>query len=119
MPTPEDWWPNFPPTPKDHRPKKPDIWCRRFDNHINDTIRALDQRSTEAVKGREFQAALLRAHSQYLSSQPDGARHFLEEVYAIASRAFTFYTARNNAELDPLISKLRFDLAGLAEVLSS
>jgi hypothetical protein len=83
----DKWWPNFPATPVSHRPANPDVWRRRFCNHIDEGLRQTGLHSKEAAKARQFSADLLDAFRTYNSSSGADRRHqFLQQINTIASR---------------------------------
>lgn len=112
------WWKDFPATPVSHRPTNPDVWRRRLESHIREAKGSLDRNSREAQKVREFESELLDAFYVYQRNEDtDRTRQFLLLVNTIASRACIYLQSLDGVDFGHAIDSLRFDLAGLTEVL--
>jgi hypothetical protein len=116
---PNTWWPGWRPTPAEHRPANPDAWRRRLSSHVDEGLRRLGRHSHEAATITQFIDDLDTAYLTFRdSTDADRTNQFLEQISTIGARAFTYFTACENPILGPQIDGLRFDLAGLAEVLA-
>lgn len=113
---PSTWWPGWRPTPAEHRTTNPDVWRRRLSSHIDEAQRQFGRHSHETAATRQFTNDL--DHSAAAFQTGADTAQVLEGLHAIGARAFTYLTANHSPGLDGPINGLRFDLAGLAEVLT-
>jgi hypothetical protein len=118
LPSPTEWWPNWQPTPVNDRPRDPDVWRRRFTAHIGDGIRNYELADEDKNTARGFKRDLQEAFVTYkTSADADKERQFLLQINAIAIQAYEFYAGFERPNRERVVEHIRFDLAGLAEVL--